>query len=360
MRPAPTLVAAYLVFFACLRPGEERPDYDLEVGRADSATLSITVHEGQAAVRDLRDGVLSLWAGAPSFELTIESLGEGELLLIVDNCMPGAELVQNGGWLASKATEHPTHCEFSLELHAGTNQLLVAPPDFASAEPYRFAAMGDIQTAMNTVDEVFDAISAIPDVRFVICTGDIVQDGEAWEYELYQEQLAHLRVPIFATVGNHEVRKPPERWHELFGRFSAHFQFKAVDFTLIDSGNASIDPKAYDRLQTWLDEGRERVHVFGTHFPPFDPIGGRNASFRSRNEGAKLLARLAEANVDLTIYGHIHSFYEYQNAGIPAYVSGGGGALPELYEGIGRHFLAISVDPHAGLGPVEFVAVDGP
>src|SRR5690606_20030834 len=125
-------------------------------------------------------------------------------------------------------------------------------------------------------------------------------------------------------------------------------RFKGVAFSLVDSGNASLDPIVYDWLDGWLDRAAGDVHVFGTHFPPIDPVGARAGSFRSRKEAAKLLSRLAAGAVDLTLYGHIHSYYSYENAGIPAYISGGGGALPEKLDGIGRHFLTIDVDPQAG------------
>ncbi len=360
MRSIVAFALLALTLCGCLRPGEERPDLDLDVGVASIEGLSVQVVDGQATIRELGPNEMILWAQAPVLELHISPGAPTKLHLTVLNCMPGAELRVGQDWTPSLQTDHPTQCVFDVRLEeAKVTEVLIAPRDYDTAESYRFAVMGDVQTALNTVDEVFQSISAMPDLRFVLCTGDIVQDGEYWEYELYEEQLAYLRIPIFSTVGNHEVRKPPQRWHQLFGRFSAHFRFKDVDFSLVDSGNASIDPKTYNRLKEWLDEGRDRVHIFGTHFPPRDPIGGRNASFRSRNEGAKLLARLAEGRVDLTLYGHIHSYYSYENAGIPAYVSGGGGALPERYEGIGRHFLAISVSP-AGLGEVEFVDVDSP
>ena len=67
-----------------------------------------------------------------------------------------------------------------------------------------------------------------------------------------------------------------------------------------------------------------------------------------------MLSRLAAGDVDLTLYGHIHTYIEFENAGIPAYVSGGGGADPMHFDGIDRHFLVIEVDPAAGaIGTVD-------
>jgi Icc-related predicted phosphoesterase len=100
--------------------------------------------------------------------------------------------------------------------------------------------------------------------------------------------------------------------------------------------------------------------LVGMHIPPLDPVGVRNGAFASRSEASALLARFAEARVDLTLYGHIHSYYSFDNAGIPAFISGGGGALPERFDDIGRHFLLIDVDATRGVTGTRIVRVDTP
>jgi hypothetical protein len=62
--------------------------------------------------------------------------------------------------------------------------------------------------------------------------------------------------------------------------------------------------------------------------------------------------------VDVTLYGHIHSYYHFENAGIPAYISGGGGSHPERFDQIGRHFLLVHADPVSETLRVEVVRVD--
>jgi hypothetical protein len=165
-------------------------------------------------------------------------------------------------------------------------------------------------------------------------------------------------VPLFATLGNHELANSQPPYHTLFGRGTFRFVYRGTQFTLVDSASATIAPLTYDRLALWLAEGRERMHVVGMHIPPIDPVGTRNGSFASRAEGARLLAMLAGAGVDLTLYGHIHSYYSFWNAGIPAYISGGGGALPERFDGVGRHFLSVDVDPASSVATIHVVRVD--
>jgi 3',5'-cyclic-AMP phosphodiesterase len=356
-----------LCALACVRPAEERTLDDLDVGIAEAEGLSIEIEQGAAQVRTLRAGEIRLWAQQPVLRGRLRSASDGSpaaVTLTVENCMPGAELLARDGGgapveVSALGGERPTVCRFELVPPAGQDTVLdLAPPDAGTAGRFRFAAMGDIQTALPSVDEVFERIDQEPDLRFVFSMGDLVEDGRLDEYDLLLAKLERLDIPYFSTIGNHELRANIDRWHELFGRYNVHFTFKGAAFSIVDSGNASLDPLVYDWLDEWTSEAAGGVHVFGTHYPPIDPVGVRQGAFRSRKEAAKLLALLAGGHVDLTLYGHIHSYYAYSNAGIPAYISGGGGALPEKFDGIGRHFLVVEVDPARGIDSVGVVRVD--
>jgi 3',5'-cyclic-AMP phosphodiesterase len=39
----------------------------------------------------------------------------------------------------------------------------------------------------------------------------------------------------------------------------------------------------------------------------------------------------------------VHSYDAYALGGIPAFISGGGGASPELLDHVGRHYLRVAV-----------------
>lgn len=332
----------------CIRPAEERATLDLEVGRGEVDGIELVVAEGAAAIRGLSPEESILWAQAPTLSITVERAEAGPLRLSILNCMPDAVLRAGESTLEASARPASTHCVFDVDMAAGTTSLVLAPPDAEALGPYRIAVMSDIQSALEDVHEIFEVISETRGVRFVLSTGDITQRAEVREYALFQQQLASLSVPFFSTIGNHELTRDPERWHDLFGLFSVHFSFKGATFSFVDSGNASLDPLLHDRLDGWLRDAEDRVHLFGTHYPLLDPVGMRDGAFRSRNEAAMLLRKLARGRVDLTLYGHIHSYYSFENAGIPAHISGGGGALPERLDGIDRHFLVIDLAPQRG------------
>jgi 3',5'-cyclic-AMP phosphodiesterase len=355
-----TVIAGLLVAVGCTRPGEDRAIDELSVGSAALTDATVFVEGGLGHVRDFTDHRLELWSQSPvlSIELALTSTAVGDWTIVIRNALPDAVLTLDGVPQAARAPgEHPTVAIFSVALGAGTHVLRVAPPDADIIEPYRVAAMADIQTALPTVDDVFEAINAA-DVRFVVAMGDITERSEIEEYDLFERQLVTLQIPYYTTLGNHELWEEG-RYRERFGRGSFQFDFKGVAFTFADSGNAGIDPLVEDWVEGWLAAAHDRTSIFLTHIPPIDPVGGRYGGFRSADDGRRLLSRLADGNVDLTLYGHIHTFIEFENAGIPAFISGGGGARPMTWDGVDRHFLIVPFEGATNaVGAVELVHVD--
>lgn len=353
------LLAAALAacaFAGCPAPGEERALAELAIGRELTAEgVELTVRGGLARIERAERGELVLWAQAPSFEvdLQVPSSAAGRLRLEVRNSPSGTEVAFDGGPTVPASARRHTTSVFDLELAAGTHTLAVAPADARAAQPFRFLALADIQTALPTVHQVFAEMNRVPDARFVVFMGDLTERSELAEYELALQQLETLDLPFYATLGNHELWADAGRFHRRFGRASFQFVFREVAFTFADSGDAGLEPLVESWIDEWLEAARERTHVFLSHFPPVDPEGLRDGSYRSRRDGHRLLAKLARADVDLTLFGHIHTFHSYTNAGIPSYISGGGGARQERWDGIERHFLVVDL----GADGIDSVAV---
>lgn len=350
----------FLATMACTRPGEDRARAELLVGVASAGDVDVEVAGGLAAIRDLSDHRLELWSGAPAIDVRIE-LGpsaSGPWTLVLRNILPDAIVTIGDTSYLRAPGDPPTTGTFTVALIAGINDVRVGPPDAAFAEPFRIVAMADIQTALPEVDEVFAEINSIEDARFVVGMGDITDQGEIAEYELFDRQYQTLRIPFYTTLGNHELWGDPQDYFDRFGRASFQFLFKEVAFTYADSGDGGIDPLVETWLDDYFDAARDRTHVFLTHMPPIDPVGIRYAGFRSAQDGRRLISRLVEADIDLALYGHIHTLVEYEDAGIPSYISGGGGAQPLLWDGIDRHFLIIDIDADTGVRSVDVHRVD--
>jgi predicted phosphodiesterase len=355
--------ATVLVLIACVRPTEQRAERDLEIGRASSGGLSVRVSGGLAAVRGLAADRLTLWSGAPGWDLELTSDGPRVLTLELENVMRSAELVllePSGQGLTPLGGDIVTAKRYGLELSAGVTRLRLAAPGAERPGAFRFALMSDVQEAIGAVQDLFQRMNQEPDLEFLLGAGDLTEQGSVKELERYQEELRSLELPYYTTLGNHELGANPPAFQDYFGRASFHFRHRGVAFTLLDSGSATLDPLVDGWVDEWLAQARDDVHIVGMHIPPLDPVGVRNGAFASRSEAAALLARFAQARVDLTLYGHIHSYYSFDNAGIPAFISGGGGALPERFDTVGRHFLVIEVDAARGVTGVSRGRVDTP
>lgn len=339
-----------VVLVSCVHVASPRADKDREVGHAAGSGITVDVHEGLAAVRSIAPGRVHLWANAP--ELTIDLAGGGNVELFIENVLADAEIV-----LADAVVPSGSGTKRTVTTN-GASRVVVRAPDRDARTPYRFAMYADVQEAIGEVQDVYRKMNETAGIRFALMAGDQTEHGPVDELERFQFELRTLQFPVFATLGNHELGTADVPYHSFFGRGSQSFAFRGVRYTLLDSASATIDPEVYGWLDEWLALGRDQVHVVSMHIPPIDPVGTRSGSFASRNEANKLLSRLAEGRVDLTLYGHVHSYYAFSNGGIPAHISGGGGAIPERMDGIGRHFLTIDVDPVAQTTNVAIVRVD--
>jgi len=354
------LATAAALAFSCVRPAEERAERDRTIGKATNGELDVHVVRGLAAVRKLEGARLTLWASAPAWELELDARAAGTVTLDVQNCVPDVELTPLEPDARATLVENPlpTRKTWELDLPAGQSRFRFAPPDASDRAPWSFALMSDVQEAIDRVQDVYRRVNEEPDVRFLLGAGDLTRRGTRDELREFHDELEGLQIPYYTTLGNHELGVSPSLYQDYFGRANFQFAYRGVYFTMLDSASATLDPLVYDWLDGWLSRARSSVHVVAMHIPPLDPTGVRNGAFASRNEAATLLGRLAESGVDLTLYGHIHSYYEFDNAGIPAFISGGGGAIPERFDDIGRHFMVIEIGADRGVVDTRVVRVD--
>lgn len=345
----------------CLTPAAERAARDDGVGQAETTDWQVEVTDGLAAVLSAEVGQLRLWQSAPSIEWELEVTVATRLELRVDNVMPSARLRSVEGALSFSADENPaaTSATYFVDIpSAGRYRLNHGPEQSSVPAPFRFALLSDVQEAVDEVRDVFERVNQETDLDFLLGAGDLTEGGSRDELQRFKAELQVLNVPYYTTLGNHELGESPPPYQELFGRGSLSFEHRGARFTLLDSASAMIDARVFGWLDDWMALGRDRLHVVAMHIPPVDPVGVRNGSFASRAEANKLLGRLLRGGVDLTLYGHIHTFYSFENAGIPALISGGGGAIPQRFDGLGRHYVIVAVDPIAETLTHQLVRVD--
>lgn len=338
---------------ACMDVADARAEYDTTIGKAERETGRVEVRGGLASVQRFEGRRVDLWGQAPVLDMDLEvrAGGEGIWYVSLRNAMRDAALVitdADGARLQSVAIaqELPTHKVWEIALpSAQTYRLSIAPPDAGDTSPWRFAVYADVQDRIDGVQDLYTRMRAEPDLRFALISGDLTEQGSYEQLTRFQREMETLPFPCFATIGNHELGVDDHMFQRLYGRVNLSFPYRGVRFTLLDSASATIAPRALRWLDGWLEEGRDGLHMVIMHIPPLDPAGNRNGAFASRGEANALVSRMARAGVDMGVYGHVHSFYTYTHAGIPAYITGGGGAIPERLDGIGRHFMIVEANP---------------
>jgi 3',5'-cyclic-AMP phosphodiesterase len=363
MRARKSIVLGVAVALSCARPGEDRARAEADVGHAANGSVRVDVDGGTAAVRELGDGTLRLWASQPAFTAHLHTGARaGTWRIVVENAMPRAEVVITPNPREARS-DVVTERVVDVDLPADADVTLqLVPRDVPGrGEKFRFLVFGDVQDAIDRVQDIYGSMNTIEGARFALIVGDLTESGSEDELERFRVELKSLHLPRYATLGNHELgTDDPPKYFAWYGRGTHGFTFGDVGFTLVDSASATVDPTSQEKLDGYLAEHRQRLHVVGMHIPPVDPIGVRNGAFSSHAEAQRVLSRLAEANVDLTVYGHVHSYYAFTNAGIPAFITGGGGAIPERFDAIGRHYLVVDADPIRNVFDVALVRVGPP
>lgn len=342
----------------CLRPGLDRAQLDRTVGQAQAQGTLWQVEGGLATFQAITDDAATLWAQAPDLTLTAQTESPATWTLTVRN-LPQDAVISHADSVGSTGldSELPTVKHWQITLPAGASTVRIAPPDVDAPGSFRVAILSDVQRALPDVGDIYAVMNRDPTIRFVVSAGDLVNNGAPAELEEFQTRLEALNTPFYATPGNHERGAEETAWRDAFGRGSFQFAFKGAWFTFADSSAATVDPVVYGWLEDWLDAAADDVHLFLTHVPPIDPEGGRNGGWRSRREAAKFFTLLGRHAVDAAVYGHVHSLYRYRNGGVDAWISGGGGALPERLDGVERHYLTVDIETDR-IAQVAMVPVD--
>lgn len=282
LRPCFVALATTLSLGACLDVAEERARVDARVGSAEVSGLSVRVGEGAAAVRELTQDSLTLWVSAPSLDIRMQSQAPSTLRLRIQNAMPDGVLVSSAAPepVAELERTAATDVVYSVELAEGETTLRFAVPDADTTEPFRYGVFADVQEAIDSVQDLYRAMNEVAQLRFVVMSGDLTEQGTNAQLRRFERELRGLQVPCFSTLGNHELGASEDNYHRFFGRGSRHFEFKGAHFTLLDDASATIAPQAYEWLDGWLRDGRADFHSLYMHLPALDSSGLRNGQPR--------------------------------------------------------------------------------
>ncbi len=185
---------------------------------------------------------------------------------------------------------------------------------------FRFAWLSDTHVGSETAADDLRAavrdINAMPEVCFVVISGDITEYGSRAQLTLTKDILAGLKPPLHLIPGNHDTK-----WSEsgatdfalIFGSDRFVFDHGGYRFIglhqgpLMKMGDGHFAPQDVRWLDRQLAKVGRRPVVFVTHYPLDDGIAN----------WFEVLDRLKRVNTQVVLVGHGHSNRKLDFEGVP-------------------------------------------
>jgi len=297
------------------------------------------VVDGAVVIAESND-MVHLRCYNPDVEVELGNFG-GEL--VVDNCFPDAVVEGFENQVDRDGTT------FRLELDMGDHRIRLKPP---ADDDLSFAVFGDNQ-GCNLL--MASALENLTGCDFAIHCGDLTPSGRYSEFEPALEALNRSTVPVYITLGNHDVKYDGKKlWTALLSPTRNSFEYVGTTFCLVDSSDLSLSEDELEWAAGEFDRyaGSNR-RVMVTHVPFLDPFG---FSHTLNNDSCTRTREFVQDHgIDLVLNGHIHAFYHEMVDNTDVVISGGAGAV--LVNGT-HHYTTVSVEN--GEFEVEEVELDYP
>ncbi|MGF7218371.1 outer membrane protein assembly factor BamB/Icc-related predicted phosphoesterase [Spirosoma lacussanchae] len=193
-----------------------------------------------------------------------------------------------------------------------------------SAQTIRFAFVTDTHvgapaTAAEDLQRTVSDINALPDLDFVVITGDITDFGTEQELNQVKQILDKLTRKWYLFPGNHDTKWSENgcnRFRQVFGAERFVFDYGKYRFIGCGSGpNMRMSPGLVSREDVlWLRSeteklaGTDRPVIFMNHYPLDDALANWYL----------LIDDLKKTNVQAALCGHGHANKAMDFEGIPA------------------------------------------
>lgn len=317
---------------------------------------------------------LLLRALSPSVKITVKGGSQtGPYLLRLENVNPSKIEVKNAEGFQS-VDPHTILLTLSKVSSGQERSLEVALKNEPNSE---FVILGDNRNGYQTFSQIIDQINSISPA-FTIDNGDLVFGGEPNKYRLFYETVSKLQVPLYTTLGNHDIReKGREIYTELFGPDHYSFDYKDNHFAFVDSSRGwtekrSIPEEQYQWLEQDLAKAQGKRIFVVTHIPPTDPraktepnqypnmteaqktgpikeemsklsgTSNLDHAFPDKEEAKRFESLMTQYKVNTVFLSHIHAYYSFIKDDVRYIISGGAGA-ELLTKDTYYHFVRVKI-----------------
>ncbi|MFZ5572012.1 MAG: metallophosphoesterase family protein [Thermodesulfobacteriota bacterium] len=189
--------------------------------------------------------------------------------------------------------------------------------DTGSGQTFQFALISDIHNDYEALRKAVEALNNRNDIRFVVVCGDVTDMGMKTEFSLFHSIMQGLRFPYIVVIGNHDTLcNGKDIYRRMYGEFDFSFVYEKCKFIVLNSNALEFPGEApdFDWLQSELADTSGLNHVIQiAHVPPKenDVFDGATADYWR--------AILEDGGVLLSLHGHEHDGWRYQQNGVRYY-----------------------------------------
>ena len=200
--------------------------------------------------------------------------------------------------------------------------LLTIGPALGTAQGGRFAWLSDTHIGSSATDDdlrgAIRDINEMPDVEFVVLSGDVTEFGSIAQLHAAKALLDGLRKPYYLVPGNHDTKwseSGTTMFRKIFGDERFVFDWKGYRFIGLHQGPrmrmtdgywAPEDLRWLDSVLAKLPDMRQRIFIV-THYPVDSSIAN----------WYEVLDRVKGFNVQAILVGHGHRNRAESFEGIP-------------------------------------------
>jgi len=210
---------------------------------------------------------------------------------------------------------------------------------------FTFAVCGDNRGG----DEIYSKILRFvqyDDVAFLVNTGDLVNYGDADQFQHFAELMDDFSLPFFPVAGNHDAAGGLlDEYLRYSGAPDVHYSFDygLGHFVIIDSHHGVLQNRELEWLEADLAATSQPLKFVFLHHPPYDP-DGTDHIMEGGNQ--QFMTMMEKFDVSHVFAGHIHAFVEGERNGVQYIITGGCGAV--LYT-VGHplafyHYIRVYID----------------
>ena len=132
----------------------------------------------------------------------------------------------------------------------------------------------DFHRFHDDIEDMVEAINALPEVDSVLVLGDIVDFGVAREYENINRHLKKLNKPFLTVIGNHDcIANGSELYEDIYGEFNYSFTWNDVRFLAINTNSREFNFNGKVPDLNWMQQQLTYTSnytgcIFMSHVPP--------------------------------------------------------------------------------------------